>query len=150
MNWATKLYNNPKILTGTIPSYYEQHNTGQSLLLKKNKIEFFPSGKFQNTIKKLNFLYLEEKERLENILHQIRKDVIGLNFDEIVLPTEDIFAYFQLKEKNKKIIKKNKRTNSYRSQQFRRSSNKLLWRNRYGVSHSGHSKSLRKICRSIQ
>ena len=106
INWATKLYNNSSILPSNVPPYYEQHSSGQSLILAKNKIEFFPSGKFQNTIKKLNFLYLEEKERLDSILHKIRKDVVGLNFDEIGLPNEDIYEYFQLKEKNKKIIKK--------------------------------------------
>ena len=106
LNWANQLYKNSKILQNEIPSYYEQHGSSQSLLLQKNKIEFFPSGKFQNTIKKLNFLYVEEKERLENILHKLRKDVLGLNFDDITLPNEDIYEYFQLKEKNKKIIKK--------------------------------------------
>ncbi|MFZ8908079.1 MAG: hypothetical protein ACO2YR_04035, partial [Nitrosopumilaceae archaeon] len=106
LDWATRLYSNSKILQNQVPSYYEQHGSSQSLLLQKNKIEFFPSGKFQNTIKKLNFLYLEEKERLENILHKLRKDVLGLQFDEITLPNEDIYEYFQLKEKNKKIIKK--------------------------------------------
>ena len=35
----------------------------QSLILEKNKIEFFPSGKFETTIKKLTFLYLEEKDQ---------------------------------------------------------------------------------------
>ena len=106
LNWATTLYNHPKILPKEFPPYYEQHGSGSTLLLQKNKIDFFPSGQFQNTIKKLNFLYLEEKERLDNILHKLRKDVTGLNFDEIIIPNEDIYEYFQLKEKNKKIIKK--------------------------------------------
>jgi len=49
---------------------------------------------------------VEEKDRIENILHKIRKDVLGLNFDEITFVNEDIYAYFKLKEKNKKVIKK--------------------------------------------
>ncbi|MBA4453077.1 MAG: hypothetical protein H2B03_07950, partial [Nitrosopumilaceae archaeon] len=49
LNWANQLYKNSKILQNEIPSYYEQHGSSQSLLLQKNKIEFFPSGKFQNT-----------------------------------------------------------------------------------------------------
>ncbi|MFB5614094.1 MAG: hypothetical protein ACE5RI_03255, partial [Candidatus Nitrosomaritimum yanchengensis] len=106
LNWATSLYKHSKILPRDLPSYYEQHESGPTLLLQKNKINFFPSGQFQNTIKKLNFLYLEEKERLDNILYKLRKDLSGLNFDEIVIPNEDIYEYFQLKEKNKKIIKK--------------------------------------------
>ena len=51
-------------------------------------------------------MYQEEKDQIENILHKIRKDVIGLNFDEIILPNQDIYEYFRLKEKNKKVIKK--------------------------------------------
>jgi hypothetical protein len=106
LNWATSLYSHSKILPKEAPAYYEQHQSGQTLLLQKNRIKFFPSGKFQNTIKKLNYLYLEEKERLDGILRKLHKDVTGLNFDEIIIPNEDIFEYFQLKEKNKKIIKK--------------------------------------------
>ena len=105
LNWARTLYSHSAIINKNIPMYYEQHDSSQTLLLQKNKFEFFPSGKFQTTIKKLNFLYLEEKDRLEKILHNVRKDIQGLNFDEIVLPNEDIYEYFQLKEKNKKIIK---------------------------------------------
>ena len=103
---ATGLYKNRNLLHEVPPPYYEQHYSKQSLILKKNKLEFFPSGKFENTIKKLNFLYLEEKDRIENMLHKMRKHVIGLNFDEIILPNEDIYEYFKLKEKNKKILKK--------------------------------------------
>ncbi len=106
LEWATDLYENQQILYKESPFYYEQRNSNQSLIFKKNKIESFQSGKFKNTINKLNFLYDEEKERLEHILHKIRKDTVGLNFDEISLPSEDIFEYYQLKEKNKKIIKK--------------------------------------------
>jgi hypothetical protein len=106
LGWATGLYKNQQMLHQDPPSYYEQHNSKQSLILKKNKMEFFPSGKFHSTIKKLNFLYLEEKERIENTLHKMRKDVIGLNFDKIIFPDEDIYEYFKLKDKNKKILKK--------------------------------------------
>ena len=106
LDWASELYKNQKILHKAPPFFYEQRNSNQSLILKKNKIELFTSGKFKNTINKLNFLYYEEKERLEYILHKIRKDTVGLNFDEISLPSEDIFEYYQLKEKNKKIITK--------------------------------------------
>ncbi|MDH3610492.1 MAG: VWA domain-containing protein [Nitrosopumilus sp.] len=104
--WASELYQNQQGLQDESPFYYEQRNSNQSLIFKKNKIESFPSGKFQNTINKLNFLYNEEKDRIEDILHKMRKDIVGLNFDEISLPSEDIFEYFKLKEKNKKIIKK--------------------------------------------
>ena len=106
LQWATYLYKNQNIISEPSPFFYEQHFSNTSLILKQNKIQFTPSGKFQSTINKLSFLYLEEKERIENILHSIRKDVFGLNFDDIVLPNEDIYAYFKLKEKNKKIIKK--------------------------------------------
>ncbi len=105
-NWASELYQNRLLFHENTPLYHEQRNLSPLLALKKNKIEFIPSGKFENTIKKLNFLYLEEKDRIENILHKIRKDVFGLNFDEIILPNEDIYEYFKLKEKNKKILKK--------------------------------------------
>ncbi len=106
LGWASELYKNQHVLHEDAPHYYEQRKLNQLLVFKKNNIEFSPSGKFRTTIKKLNFLYLEEKDRLENILHKIRKDVLGLNFDEIILPIEDIYEYFKLKEKNKKIIKK--------------------------------------------
>lgn len=106
LKWASNLYQNQRILPEVTPFFHEQHFNNQSLILKQNKIQFLPSGKFQNTIKKLNFLYLEEKERLEHVLHSIRKDLFGLNFDDIILPNEDIYSFFQLKEKNKKIIKK--------------------------------------------
>ena len=106
LRWASELYKTRQILHEDTPSYYEQHNSKQSLILQKNNMEFVPSGKFENTIKKLNFLYLEEKDRIKNILHKIRKDVVGLNFDEIIVPGEDIYEYFKLKEKNKKILKK--------------------------------------------
>jgi len=106
LDWASQLYYNQHILHEDRPFYYEQHHVNQSIILKQNKIKFNPTGKFENTIKKLNFLYFEEKDRLETILHQIRKDVLGLNFDEVILPTEDIYEYFKLKEKNKKMIKK--------------------------------------------
>jgi hypothetical protein len=106
LRWASELYKNHQILNEDAPSYYEQHNSKQSLILQKNNLEFLPSGKFENTIKKLNFLYSEEKERIENIVHKIRKDVVGLNFDGIIVPSEDIYEYFKLKEKNKKILKK--------------------------------------------
>jgi hypothetical protein len=106
LRWASELYKNRQILHEDTPSYYEQHNFKQSLILQKNNMEFSPSGKFENTVKKLNFLYLEEKERIENILHKIRKNVVGLNFDEIIVPGEDIYEYYKLKEKNKKILKK--------------------------------------------
>jgi hypothetical protein len=106
LEWATGLYKNRHILHEEPPLYYEQHYSKQSLILKKNKIEFTPSGKFNSAIKKLNFLYLEEKDRIENTLHKLRKEVIGLNFDKILFPNEDIYEYFRLKEKNKKIIKK--------------------------------------------
>ena len=106
LGWASELYRNGNNLHETPLFYHEQHNYKQSLILQKNKTEFFPSGKFENTVKKLNFLYLEEKDRIENILHKIRKDVVGLNFEEIVVPGEDIYEYFNLKEKNKKILKK--------------------------------------------
>ncbi len=104
--WASELYKNQQALHEEPPLYYEQHYAKQSLVLEKNKMEFFPSGKFETTIKKLNFLYTEEKERIGNILHKIRKEVIGLNFDEVILPNEDIYEYFKLKEKNKKVLKK--------------------------------------------
>ena len=106
LGWASELYKNHQVLNEKSPFYYEQHNSNQSLILKKNKIESFPSGKFQSTINKLNFLYHEEKDRIEDILHKMRKEVTGLNFDEIDLPSEDIYEYFKLREKNKKIIKK--------------------------------------------
>jgi hypothetical protein len=106
LGWATGLYKNQHVLHQDPPSYYEQHNSKQSLILKKNKMEFSPSGKFHSTIKKLNFLYLEEQEQIEKTLHKIRKDVVGLNFDKIIFPNEDIYNYFKLKEKNKKILKK--------------------------------------------
>ena len=106
LGWASELYENRYALHEDPPWYYEQHDFKQLLVLEKNKLEYFPSGKFETTIKKLNFLYTEEKERIGNILHKIRKDVVGLNFDEIILPNEDIYEYFKLKEKNKKILKK--------------------------------------------
>jgi len=73
---------------------------GRYLLFLNNDTIFF-----ENTIKKINYLYFEEKNRIDGILHKIRKDLYGLNFDEIVSPNEDIYEYFKLKEKNKKIIK---------------------------------------------
>lgn len=106
VGWASELYKNRNSLDEDCPFYYEQHNSKQLLVFKKNKVTIHPSGKFLNTIKKLNFLYFEEKIRIQNILHQIRKDVVGLSFDEIVLPNEDIYEFFRLKEKNKKILKK--------------------------------------------
>ena len=106
LGWASELYKNQHILQEDTPQYYEQRNLNQLLVLKKNNIEFSPSGKFQTTINKLNFLYQEEKDKIENILHKIRKDVIGLNFEEIILPNDDIYEYHRLKEKNKKVIKK--------------------------------------------
>ena len=106
LSWASKLYQNQQILHEKTPFYFEHHDYDQPLLLKKNKLEFIPTGKFENTIKKLNFLYFEEKDRLDSILHKIRKDVLGLNFEEVILPNEDIYEYFKLKEKNKKMIKK--------------------------------------------
>ncbi len=106
LRWATYLYKHQQIIAEKPPAFYEQHVNNPSLILKQNKIEFLPSGKFQNTINKLSYLYLEEKERIDNILHNIRKDVVGLNFDDVILPNEDIYEYFKLKEKNKKIIKK--------------------------------------------
>jgi hypothetical protein len=106
LGWASELYKNRYALHEDPPWYYEQHDFKQLLVLEKNKIEYFPSGKFETTIKKLNFLYTEEKERIGNILHKIRKDTVGLNFDEIILPNEDIYEYFKLKEKNKKVLKK--------------------------------------------
>ena len=106
LDWASKLYSNQRVLKKETPTFYESHNHHQVLLLKKNKENILIHGKFENTVKKLNFLYLEEKNRIDSILHKIRKDVYGLNFDEIVSPNEDIYEYFNLKEKNKKIIKK--------------------------------------------
>ena len=106
LEWASKLYRHHQVLSSEPPFFYEQHNSNQSVIFQKNQMEIYPSGKFQNTIKKLYFLYEEEKERLRQVLHNIRKDVDGLNFDEIILPNEDIYKFFQLKEKNKKIIKK--------------------------------------------
>ena len=106
IHWASELYKNQLALNDETPPYYEQRNHNQLLVLKRNKIESFPSGKFQTTVNKLNFLYHEEKDRIEDILYKLRKEVVGLNFDEIILPNEDIYQYFQLKEKNKKIIKK--------------------------------------------
>ena len=106
LGWASKLYQHHQILNTEPLFYHEQHHTNQSIVFQKNQFEFYPSGKFENTIKKLFYLYEEEKERIRQILHNIRKDVHGLNFDEISLPNEDIYAYFKLKEKNKKIIKK--------------------------------------------
>lgn len=106
IHWASELYKNRFLFSEDTPFYFEQNNHNQSLILKHNKMIIYPSGKFASTIKKLNFLYLEEKERIQNILHKLRKDVHGLNFDDIVLPNEDIFEYFKLKEKNKKILKK--------------------------------------------
>lgn len=106
LGWASELYQNSNLLNDFTLPYFEQHELKQSILLQKNNFEIYPSGKFENTIKKLSFLYLEEKDRIESILHKIRKDVVGLNFDEIILPNEDIYEYFKLKEKNKKVIKK--------------------------------------------
>jgi len=106
IQWASELYKNRFMFSQDTPFYYEQNNLRSSLILKHNKMKIFPSGKFASTIKKLNFLYLEEKERMDNILHKLRKDIRGLNFDDVVLPNEDIFEYFKLKEKNKKILKK--------------------------------------------
>ena len=106
INWANKLYRNHQCLDDDSPFYYEQRDNNQLLVLKQNKIESLPSGKFQNTINKLNFLYHEEKDRLDDLLYKLRKDVVGLNLDEITLPSEDIYEYFKLKEKNKKVIKK--------------------------------------------
>jgi len=106
LSWASKLYQNHFILSKEVPLFYESHNHHQTLLLKKSKENFFPHGKFESTVKKLNFLYLEEKSSIDGILHKIRKDVYGLNFDQIVSPDEDIYEYYNLKEKNKKIIKK--------------------------------------------
>jgi len=103
---ASELYKNQQIFSYDTPFYYEQREPKSNLILKKNKMSVFPSGKFGNTIKKLNFLYLEEKDRIENILHKMRKDVVGLTFDDIILPDEDIYEYFKLKEKNKKILKR--------------------------------------------
>ena len=84
------------------PLYYEQHNSKQSLILEKNKIEFFLLENLKHTIKKLTFLYLEEKDRIENILHKIRKDVVGLNFDEIILPKRIFMNILNSKKKIKK------------------------------------------------
>jgi hypothetical protein len=106
LHWASELYINQQVLQEDPPFYHEQRNSNQLLILKKNKIESFPSGKFENTINKLNFLYHEEKDRIEDLLRKMRKDVVGLHFDEIVFPSEDIYAYYKLKEKNKKVIKK--------------------------------------------
>lgn len=105
ISWATQLYKNPSILLDETPLFYESHNHHRLLLLRKNNNPISPHGKFENTIKKINYLYLEEKNRIDGILHKIRKDIHGLNFDEIVSPNEDIYEYFKLKEKNKKIIK---------------------------------------------
>jgi len=106
VEWASKLYQNRLVLNKETPLFFESHNHHQNLLLKKNNKIVLTNGKFESTVKKLNFLYLEEKNRIASILYKIRKDLYGLNFDEIVSPNEDIFEYFNLKEKNKKIIKK--------------------------------------------
>jgi len=106
LSWASKLYKNQLVLAEETPLFYESHKQQQLLLLKKNNQKISPHGKFENTVKKLNYLYLEEKSRIDGILNKIRKDVHGLNFDDIVSPNEDIYEYFKLKEKNKKIIKK--------------------------------------------
>jgi len=106
IEWASGLYKNQQVLQKESPFYYEQRSSNQGLILKRNKIESIFSGKFQNTIDKLNFLYNEEKDRIEDILHKMRKEILGLNFDVISIPNEDIFEFFKLKGKNKKIIKK--------------------------------------------
>jgi len=106
IHWASELYKNRFLFSEDTPFYYEQNNYNQSLILKHNKIKIYPIGKFASSVKKLNFLYLEEKERIQNIIHKLRRDLNGLNFEDIVLPNEDIFEYFKLKEKNKKILKK--------------------------------------------
>ena len=106
LSWASKLYQSRLVLNKETPLFYESHDHHQNLLLKKNMKSILTHGKFESTVKKLNFLYLEEKNRIEGILYKIRKDLYGLNFDEIVSPNEDIYEFFNLKEKNKKIIKK--------------------------------------------
>ena len=106
LGWATELYKNQHMLNEETPQYYEQRNFNQSIIFKKNKIEYSPSGKFHTTIKKLNFLYFEEKERIEKFLHGVRKEITGLKFDKIIFSDEDIYNYFKLKEKNKKIIRR--------------------------------------------
>jgi len=105
LSWANQIYKNHSILLDETPLFFESHNHHHLLLLRKNNKPILPHGKFENTIKKINYLYLEEKNRIDGILHKIRKDLYGLNFDEIVSPNEDIYEYFKLKEKNKKIIK---------------------------------------------
>ena len=51
----------------------------------------------KGNLDKMNLKALEEeKERIEHILHSIRKDLFGLNFDDIILPNEDIYSYFKL------------------------------------------------------
>jgi hypothetical protein len=106
LGWATELYKNQHMLHEETPYYYEQRNANQSVIFNKDEIEFPASGKFQTTIKKLNFLYYEEKDRIEKFLHKMHNEILGLRFDEIVFSNEDIYNYFKLKEKNKKIIRK--------------------------------------------
>ncbi len=106
IEWASELYRKRLLVSEDSPFYLEQNTGSHSLMLKPNTLDISPSGKFATTIKKLNYLYLEEKDRIDHLKHQMRKELFGLNFDEIIFPREDIFQFFQLKEENKKILKK--------------------------------------------
>ena len=53
LGWASKLYQHHQILNTEPPFYQEQHHSNQSIVFQRNKFEFYPSGKFENTIKKL-------------------------------------------------------------------------------------------------
>jgi len=106
VSWAEKLYKNKNLIQDESQFYYETHDKQQSLLIKKNNLIFLPSGEFEHKVTKLNTLYFEEHERIKKILRRMRKDLVGLNFDSVVVPDENIQAYFELKENNRKLIKK--------------------------------------------
>ncbi|MHA7733885.1 VWA domain-containing protein [Nitrosopumilus sp. S6] len=106
VNWAEKLYKNRTSVQNKNPFYYETHDSKQLLQIKKNNLVIHPTGEFKHKVNKLNFLYLEEHERIRKVIRRIRKDLVGLNFDTVTVPNEDIQSYFKLKEENHKLIKK--------------------------------------------
>jgi len=104
---ADVLYQKKDLLPKFTMPFCEHHDEHmvREYHLQKNKMNFTLDGDFVNTIPILDELWRIEEIRRRKILSSCQKQLDGLKFDEIVIPTGDIRNYLKMKIKNKLLIK---------------------------------------------
>ena len=106
VEFADMLYKNRMLLPSYILPYCEYHDVAHMPQTNTLRIDFKSPVVFREQIMLLDELWQRDVKRRARMISKCQKYMKGLNFDEIVIPDQDMNSFLKIKSENSMMIRK--------------------------------------------